>query len=63
MSRPGLFSLETGIGPSMLLSVRSSQSSWDIVPIEGGMTPLKLLEFKDLHSYVRKLIVTKVEVA
>ena len=32
-----------------LLSVRSSQVRLDRLPMEGGMPPLKLLEFRDLQ--------------
>jgi len=48
ISRPGVVSLDTGMDPSSWLSAKSSQVRFDRLPIEGGINPAKLLEFKDL---------------
>lgn len=50
MSRPGAIPLETGMVPLSSLSLRSSQERLVKLPIEGGIGPLKLLEFKDLPN-------------
>lgn len=49
ISRPGVVPLETGIVPESLLSAKSSQESFDRLPIDAGIGPLKPLEFKDLR--------------
>lgn len=59
MSRPGVFPSEIGIGPSMLLSARSSQYSLDRLPMAGGIRPVKRLEFRDLHLYEKELTIAR----
>lgn len=53
-SNPGELSLETGIVPSSWLSVKSSNTSLVRLPIEAGIGPLKLLEFKFLQKMAWK---------
>jgi hypothetical protein len=48
-SNPGEVPSDTGIVPLSLLSVKSSRERLDILPMEGGIGPLKLLEARDLH--------------
>lgn len=50
LSKPaaGAVSLETGMEPLSLFILRSSHDSCDRLPMEAGIGPLKLLEFKDL---------------
>lgn len=50
MSRPGVLPWETGRGPLSLLSAKSSQRSFDKLPTEAGIGPIKLFKFKDLHD-------------
>lgn len=49
LSKPaGAVSLEMGMVPLSLFIPRSSQERFDRLPMEAGIGPVKLLEFKDL---------------
>ena len=50
MSRPGVLPREIGRGPLSLLSAKSNQRSFDKLPTEAGIGPIKLFKFKDLHD-------------
>lgn len=51
ISKPaGVVSPETGMVPFNLFKLRSSHDSNDKLPMEGGIGPVKLLEFKELPS-------------
>lgn len=49
MSRPGVVPLEMGIVPFSWLAVTSSQERIFKLPMEFGIGPLKLFEFRDLQ--------------
>ena len=51
MSSPGEeVPLETGMVPSIWLSAISNQFSLDNRPMEAGIVPLNLFEFRDLYG-------------
>lgn len=49
LSRPDVVPLEMGIVPFSWLAVKSSHERLDKLPMEGGIGPLKLFEFRDLQ--------------
>lgn len=57
MSRSSIVLVETGMLPRSLLSAKSNQYKLDKFPIEGGISPLNKLEFRDLHLECEKPLV------
>lgn len=49
ISRPGLLPLEIGMLPVSLLSAISNQKRFDKLPIEAGISPMKLFKLRDLR--------------
>lgn len=49
MSRPGVIPFETGMVPLSWFSLKSNHERLAKLPSEGGIGPVKLLEFNDLH--------------
>ena len=50
ISRPDVVPLETGMAPSSILLDRSSRKSFERFPIECGIGPVNLLEFRSLRE-------------
>jgi hypothetical protein len=50
ISRPDVVPLETGMAPSSRLLNRSSTTSFERFPIECGIDPVNLLEFRSLRE-------------
>ena len=58
ISRPVVVPLDMGIVPFSLLSVRLIHERLDKLPMEGGIGPLKLLEFRNLRRMAIKKLQT-----